>query len=93
LDRAKEDREMTAKEIFEKMKEVTRANTDKIGYVYYIEYTSKNKLTMISKMVGKFEDDSDIDCELGVITHEEHIKEMAMVKAMRDSIKMALDRR
>ena len=84
---------MTAKEIYKEMKAATMANTNKIGYVYYIEYTSKNKLTSISKMVDKFENDSDIDCELGVITHEEHIKEMTMVKAMRDSIKMALDRR
>lgn len=84
---------MTAKEIFKEMKAATMVNTNKIGYVYYIEYTSKNKLTAISKMVDKFENDSDIDCELGVITHEEHIKEMTMVKAMRDSIKMALDRR
>lgn len=84
---------MTAKEIFEAMKTATKVNTNKIEYVYYIEYTSKNKLTAISKMVDKFEDDSDIDCELGVITHEEHIKEMAMVKAMRNSIRMALEKR
>lgn len=84
---------MTAKEIFEAMKAATKTNVNKIGYVYYIEYTSKNKLTSISKMVDKFEDDSNIDCELGVITQEEHIKEMAMVKTMRDSIIMALERR
>ena len=83
---------MTAQEIFTNIKLAVKKNIDKVEYVYYIEFTSKNKLTMVGKMVNKFEEDSDLDCELGIISHEEHIKEMIMVKAMRDSIQMALDR-
>lgn len=83
---------MTANEIFNKMRAAAKENTNKFGYVYYIEYSSARKLTNIEKLIDKFEDDSDIDCELGVISHEEHIKEMTMVKIMRDSVRMARER-
>ena len=83
---------MTASEIFNNMKATAKENTNKVGYVYYIEFSSARKLTNIEIMINKFEDDSDIDCELGIISHDEHIKEMIMVKIMRDSLRTARER-
>lgn len=78
---------MTAQAIFTEMKAEA-----KTGYIFYIPYTSKTKLTAIAKLVDRFEEDSKLDHDLGVITHEEHLKEMAMVESMRHSIEMAIER-
>lgn len=83
---------MKVADIFTEMKQAAKVNVKVVGFVYYIPFVSKNALTRLSKLVDKFESDSDLDCELGIISHEDHIKELAMVKMMRDSITACYER-
>lgn len=68
------------KELFSKCKE-----NAKEGRGTYLSGT-KRLATLLKKEVMKYQEDSKLDYELGVITKEEHQKEINMVELMLKSI-------
>lgn len=79
--------EMTAKEIFRKAQRDAEEYVKKneLNIIVYMSGT-KNKRTMLEKLLKEHKEDSDLDFELGVINKDIHDFEMKIYEIIRKSI-------
>ncbi len=81
---------MTIKEQFDNMKHFSYEHYNLgTAVAYYISGATKNRLTRLGKMVDRFEHDTKIDFELGVIDEKQKFIEERMAEIMRNSIRCA----
>mgnify|MGYP007098665504 CR=1 FL=1 len=78
---------MTAKEIFSKAQREAEeyAKKNEMNFVVYMSGT-KNKRTMLEKLLKEYKEDSDLDFGLGVIGKERHDIEMRIYEILKKSI-------
>lgn len=78
---------MTAKEVFQKAQREAEdcIKNNELNVIVYMSGT-KNKRTMLEKLLAKYKEDSDLDFELGVISKDVHDFEMKSYEIIKKSI-------
>lgn len=78
---------MTAKEIFRKAQRDAEEYVKKneLNFTVYMSGT-KNKRTMLEKLLKEYKENSDLDFELGVISKDVHDFEMRIYVILKKSI-------
>ena len=78
---------MTAKEIFRKAQRDAEEYVKKneMNFTVYMSGT-KNKRTMLEKLLKEYKENSDLDFELGVISKDVHDFEMRIYVILKKSI-------
>ena len=79
---------MTAKEIFKKsLRDAEEyAKKNELNFIVYMSGT-KNKRTMLEKLLIEYKENSNLDFDLGVIDKERHDIEMRIYEILKKSIK------
>ena len=78
---------MTAKEIFRKAQRDAEEYVKKneLNFTVYMSGT-KNKRTMLEKLLKEYKENSDLDFELGVVSKDVHDFEMRIYVILKKSI-------
>ncbi len=78
---------MTVKEVFRKAQREAEdcIKNNELNVIVYMSGT-KNKRTMLEKLLKEYKEDSDLDFELGVISKDVHDFEMKSYEIIKKSI-------
>lgn len=78
---------MTIKEIFRKAQRDAEeyAKKNEMNFIIYMSGT-KNKRTMLEKLLKEYKEDSNLDFDLGVINKERYDIEMRIYEILKKSI-------